>query len=64
MEKIDLELLKCMVHEIENKVNSDNTDDLATLDIKKSVSILNLKINYYLSNYDVLKALNKDVLGK
>lgn len=63
MEKIDLELLKAMVHEIENKVNSTGSD-LATMDIKKSVEILNLKINHYLSNYDVLKALNKDVLGK
>lgn len=62
MEKHDLELLKAMVHEIECKANSTGSD-LASRDIKKSVDILNLKINHYLSNYDILKALNKDVLG-
>lgn len=65
MKKDTLETLKEIANNLEKVVSRDyDPNNFQDVDIYKSISILKTKLDYYLSNYDVLETLRKATLEK
>lgn len=65
MKKDTLETLKEIANNLEKVVSRDyDPNDFQDVDIYKSIAILKTKLDYYLSNYDVLETLRKATLEK